>query len=239
MTERVYLQPAYVLHRRPYRETSLIIQLFTKTHGLVSVLARGVRGTKAKNTGLYEPFVPLLVSWSGRSDLMTLTQTELSGTQYTLGGRSLVTALYLNELLIKLIKPRDPHEAVFLKYQDTLAAIANDKQVQLALRCFEKALLAEIGYGLTLTETVEGESVSEFSYYRFEPNIGLIYVDSEAVSAFSSEQRIFSGKSLLAFDREEADETKWLDDAKRLARLAIETRLEGKRINARRMYVSS
>ena len=96
MNKRILLQPAFVLHRRAYRETSFLVELLTKEHGRFTTIARGVRKAHSATQGLLQPFIPLLVSWAGRGELMTLSQVEVNGEVKSLRGECLCAGFYLN-----------------------------------------------------------------------------------------------------------------------------------------------
>lgn len=228
-------QPAYILHGRPYRETSLIVELMTKDHGRVSVIAKGVRAPKAKARGLLQPFVPLLVSGGGRGELLLLKSFESAGPVYSLQGRRLVSGFYLNELLMRLLHKYDPHPDLFQNYQETLRVLAGDGQEQMALRLFEKKLLKELGYALQLTkEANDGSVILEDELYSFEPEQGPFWVDQ---TTLKDSKGLFKGKSLLALANEQLDDTSVLSDAKRLLRQALAIHLGPRPLESRKLLV--
>src|SRR6185437_10727813 len=123
MTHATLLQPAFVLHTRPYRDTSLLLEIFTPDYGRVSTLARGARGLRSRFKGLLQPFVPLLLSWYGKTELMTLSAAESQGKVLDLTGEKLLCGLYLNELLMRLLHRYDAHPQLYIVYQETLYAL--------------------------------------------------------------------------------------------------------------------
>jgi len=147
---RRLLEPAWLLHHRPWSDTSRILELLTRNHGRVTLFAHGARRPKSPLRAVLRPFVPLLVSWSGRSDGGTLTSAESAGAAPALAPSRLLSAFYLNELLIKLLAREDRHESLFDAYGAALAGLAAGDE-QSALRAFERVLLEELGYGLDLT----------------------------------------------------------------------------------------
>lgn len=147
MNQRVMLEPAFILHRRPYRNTSLILDLFTKYHGRLSVVARSARGLKSRYRGVLQLFTPLLVSFSGKTELKSLGQVELTDTTYALEGQALLCAFYLNELLQRLLLQEDPYPDLFEDYQLNLMILEKKQKIQANLRYFEKRLLDQLGYG--------------------------------------------------------------------------------------------
>ena len=161
-------QPGFVLHSYPYRESSLIVETITRDRGRVALMARGARRPKSALRGILLPFQPLLLSWSGRSELRTLTRAEWQGAYRPLTGQALICGFYLNELLLKLTARDDPHEQLFQSYQETLAALGQGAEQFPVLRRFEMSLLRELGYAVILDRDVErGEPVARESDYVY------------------------------------------------------------------------
>lgn len=153
--QRHEAEPAFVLHSYPYRETSLIVEIYTRNHGRVPLIAKGARRPKSALRGVLLAFQPLLVSWSGRGEVQTLLRAEWQGGYRLLGGRSLICGFYLNELLLKLLPRHDAHEALFDRYAETLRTLGLKTETEATLRAFEKSLLKELGYALTLDREAE------------------------------------------------------------------------------------
>src|SRR5512140_3502092 len=145
---RITLAPAYILHHRPYRDTSRILDVITREHGRLTLFARGVRGPKAKLASVLQPFQLLLLSWSGRGEAAQLTGAELADSHPPLPAASLMGSFYLNELLMKLTTRHDPQPALFDHYHATVAALRGGVPLEPSLRIFEKRLLDCLGYGL-------------------------------------------------------------------------------------------
>ncbi len=170
-------QPAFVLHSYPFRETSLVVETFTRDHGRVALVARGARRPKSALRGVLLSFQPLLLSWSGRTELRTLTRAEWHGSYAPLRGQSLICGFYLNELLLKLLPRDDPHERLFTIYQDTLAALGKDQEQTTVLRNFEINLLRELGYAVTLDRDVEsGKPIAAHRRYLYVVERGPVAV---------------------------------------------------------------
>ena len=148
-------QPGFVLHTHPYRESSLIVQAMTRDHGRLALIARGARRPRSALRGILLSFQPLLLSWSGRSELRTLTRAEWLGAYRPLKGQALICGFYLNELLLRLTARDDPHEQLFRIYQETLAALREGGEPAPVLRRFEMSLLRELGYAVILDRDVE------------------------------------------------------------------------------------
>jgi DNA repair protein RecO (recombination protein O) len=153
-------QAGFVLHSYPFRETSLVVETFTRDHGRIALVARGARRPRSSLRGVLLSFQPLLLSWTGRSELRTLTRAEWQGAYAALGGETLMCGFYLNELLLKLLPRDDPHERLYGVYQATLEALAGKMERESILRRFELQLLRELGYAVTLNQDAEtGEAI--------------------------------------------------------------------------------
>lgn len=234
--KKVHLQPAYVLHRRPYRETSYLVDVFTPEHGRLTVVAKSVRQAKSATQGLLEPFVPLLISWSGKAELMSLTSVEARGEVRRLQGECLFAGFYLNELIMSLLERWDAHPGLYQAYEKAIRALQEKKLEEKVLRSFEKCLLEELGYGLLPTAKHELESTfTPENYYRFMPDQGFLL--SELGDQAQAKSNIFSGRSLLAIAREDWLDEAVLSDAKRLMRFVLTPLLGGKEIFSRKLFV--
>ncbi len=237
MQHSVLLQPAYILHSRPYRDTSSLLELFTYKHGRVSAVARGARGPRSRFKGLLQPFVPLLVSWVGRTELMTLSGAEPHGAPHSLKGDTLLCGLYCNELLMRLLHRYDSHAQLFQAYQQILFALSTKGSPQQALREFEKQLLCELGYALQLDREAHTDiGVDPESFYYFDPHQGLLSCTS-TVGQEEQPHRIFSGESLLALHQGQLNQEESLRDAKRLLRIALRQLLGDKPIKSRELFL--
>jgi DNA repair protein RecO (recombination protein O) len=231
---RINLEPTFVLHSRHYRETSVLLDLFTQHHGRIGVIAKGVRSKKSHLKSLLQPFVPLLVSWQGRGELGTLVGAEPQGYFHELSGESLLSGLYLNELLIRVLHKFDPQPNLYTIYQHTLLELQDPGSIQKTLRLFEKKLLEELGYGLQLQHAVpSGTTIEEDQYYKFHFEQGFECcgeLDKGTVS-------VFSGKSLLAIAADELNDDMSLRDCKRLMRLALSPLLGKNPLQSRKLYL--
>tara|TARA_B100001540_G_scaffold301181_1_gene307364 strand:- start:838 stop:1578 length:741 start_codon:yes stop_codon:yes gene_type:complete len=174
---RVTLQPAYILHRRPYRDTSLLLEVFTAEHGRLSLVARGARrrGRGGSNAALLQPFAPLLLSFSGRAEMKTLTAVERAGGPWELPGERLYSGLYLNELLVRLLHRHDPHARLFAAYGEALQGLHAPGPAEDSLRRFEYILLDELGYSFAPgMDAASGTPVRADRRYRYEAGRGLV-----------------------------------------------------------------
>jgi len=173
---RISAQPAYVLHVRPWRETSLLLETFTRDFGRVGLVARGVRGARARlSRSVLEPLQALRMDWSGRGELQTLTAVEAAGAPHVFRGDALLSAMYVNELLVRLTARNDPHPHLFERYGQLLDGLANAPSLAWQLRCFERDLLAAIGYALQLETAADtGEPLDSGRAYDYLPEEGPI-----------------------------------------------------------------
>ena len=231
---RVVLQPAYVLHHRPYRETSVILDLLTAEYGRVSAIARGVRQARSPLKAVLQPFIPLLVSWQGKSELMTLLTAEAHGASPVLLGNGLLSGFYLNELITRLVPKFDAQHEIYHNYRQTLVALQQPAALQPALRLFEKKLLEALGYGLPLTHDLLQQDITAECYYRYHVEKGF-----EVVEVTPGEPTaLFSGNSLLALAAETLVGAVVLQDIKRLMRVALAPLLGQQPLRSRLLYSS-
>jgi DNA repair protein RecO (recombination protein O) len=233
-SRRVQLQPGYVLHHRPYRDTSRILELFTRDYGRVSVFARGARAARKSGASLIpilQPFNRLLVSWTGKGEAGQLTAAEFDGAISALPPDRLVSGFYLNELLLKLFARHDGHADVFALYDATLAALKTDASSVRALRIFEKRLLDALGYGLALERDVEsGLPLQADVAYRYRIDQGPVRINGVAEGV-----GIFSGRALLALAREDLGDAAICTEVRALLRAALDRCLEGKELRSRQV----
>jgi len=227
---RVSLTPAYVLHHYAYRDTSRIVEAFTAEHGRLSLFARGVAAPKSALRAALRPFQRLLLSWVGRTDACQLQAAEVDGEPATLPPARLMSGFYLNELLLKLTPRADPHPRIFACYAEAVISLCGAEDEQRVLRRFEKRLLEELGYGLQLANTSQGQPIEPTMYYRFQPQSGPEPCVAEAAGAVY-------GQSLADLDAEVFGDARALRDAKRVLRAALDACLEGRPLNSRRILL--
>lgn len=233
---RTLLAQAYILHTLPYRDTSRILEVFTREQGRVSVFARGVRGPKARLASLLQPFQPLLMSFSSRGDAAQLigaesgAASEPQGHPGSLTGGlppgALMAGFYLNELLLKLTARHDPNPGLFDGYRQTLLALMAGGPQEPALRSFELHLLQEVGYGVDLTQTVAGGPVTAQGYYHFRPAEGLFATTAEHSGALQGSSLLHLAAGTLSGSRE-------LGEVRKVLTAALEHCLEGRPIATR------
>ena len=229
---RIEQQPGFVLHARQWRETSLLLEVFSRDHGRVGLVARGVRGARSRTPrALLQPLTPLLLSWSGRGDLATLSAVESAGVPLACAGEALLCALYLNELLTRMLTRHDPHPHLFSDYVTTLARLAHGEPTAWTLRRFERDLLAHLGYGLQL-ET-EGDNAT-----RLDPELAYAWhFDSGPVLWRDHADGLkLSGRALLALAGDQPPAPSDMLVLRRLLRAVIEHHLDGAGLRAWNMF---
>lgn len=232
MSVRVLLQPAYVLHRRAYRETSWLLEIFSRDHGRVGLIARGARQARPRSQNSLEPVRELLLSWTLRGELGTLNQAEPASAGAGLGGTELVSALYLNELLLRLITRHDPHPALYGYYRDTLQGLVTSADPEALLRRFEYLLLQELGYGLNLLRDSTGQQIRPGISYDYCLGEGAMPLQSPASRANGV---AISGDSLLALNESRLDSAQSKREAKYLLRAALSPHLGEKPLKTREL----
>ena len=229
---RIEAEPAYVLHTRPYRETSQLVELFTFNHGRVRAVSKGSR--RRKGAVPLSPFVQLNTAWGGRSDLKTLYSAEAEGLPTTLQGEQLFTGFYLNELLLRTLPEHDAHQQVFYLYSRLLPRLASGSNAQPQLRQFEMALLHSLGYELVLTVAADdGEPIECEHNYLYSPQLGL---QRNFDNRTADRRMIFQGEHLLAIARSEYEQAEVLKSAKRLLRAALAPHLGSKPLQSRELF---
>lgn len=227
---RIEQQPGYVLHARPYRETSLLLECLTREHGRLGVVARGVRGERARlRRAQLEPFQPLALDLLLRGEMATLNAVETVGTSLRLPGDAGLAGLYLNELVVRLTERQDPFPLLFDAYAQTLARLARDEPLAWSLRRFERDLLEAIGYGLQLQyESDTGEPLAPDAYYRYQ-------VEQGAVRCTAGHTQALRGSDLLALAQDRAPDSPGLKSLRDLMREVIRFHLGGGELRAWRV----
>jgi DNA repair protein RecO (recombination protein O) len=233
----IQLQPAYVLHHRPYRDTSRILELFTRDLGRVSVFARGARGARNRSGSLMsvlQPFNRVLVSWTGRGEAGQLTEAEFDGAFAVMPPEQLVNGYYLNELLLKLFARHDGHPDVFALYAMTIDSLKRSGESLRSLRIFEKRLLDALGYGLVLdVDAATQQAVESERMYHYRLERGAVRALDAAEGSL-----VFPGSSLLSLAREELNTPAALADARKLLRAALELCLDGRELKSRQVLLA-
>ena len=224
MESRVSDQPAFVLHRREWQNSSYILDLLTRDYGRVSVIAKGAR--KSRNRALYQPFVLLTLGWSGRQELKTLTGIE--GHALPINEQHYLTLIYVNDLLIQLLPKQESSEPIFLVYLELLQQ-ATDKLEESDLREFESFLLRELGYFGDISIDTLGQPITADASYRFEAGSGF----SRCPPAT---RNTFKGQDLLDWRQKKYELEEVLLVARTVMRQSIDASLEGRQLKSRQVY---
>jgi DNA repair protein RecO (recombination protein O) len=230
---RVQLEPSYILHSRPYRESSVLLEVLSREHGRIGLIARGARGARSRWKSILQPFRPLLLSWSQRGELGTVTGADQIAAPPPLNGEPLFCALYANELLVRFLQRSDPHAGLFDQYRDLLAALGGGEASQAALRLFEYHVLTAAGFGLQLDcESDSGCELRADAWYRYEPESGPV----AGQPGQGPGQELVSGSALLALKSGEIGE-EHLRELKLLMRRLIRHYLGDRAIKSQQLFV--
>lgn len=230
---RESLQPAFVLHTRPYRETSLLLEVFCE-EGRIGLIAKGARRPRSHFARNLAPFVPLLLAWRGRSELFSLTHAERITSSAPLRGRALLCGFYLNELIVRLFERHDPCPRLFKEYAHSLESLAcEEAPLEPILRRFEQILLAEIGYGLLLEEVESHKPIRAERYYAYFPERGPVPNDRAPPGAV-----VVSGRTLLALKAHDWSDPEVLGEGKKLLRHVLAYHLNDKPLYSRALFRS-
>ncbi|AEA59737.1 DNA repair protein RecO [Burkholderia gladioli] len=230
---RVSEQPGFVLHSYPYRETSLIIDVLTRDHGRVALVAKGAKRPHSALRGVLQTFQPLSLSWSGKSEMRTLTGAEWVGGMLPLGGDALLCGFYVNELLVKFCAREDPFPPLFQHYLVTLARLAHDEPAVQVLRSFERVLLRETGYARALNRTTARRSVQPEGRYVFDPERGV----REASDELPAHWPVVAGQTLLDMEEDDYHRAQTVAQSKTLMRFLLNTYLGGTPLATRQILI--
>lgn len=232
------LEAAYVLHRRPYRDSSLIADLLTEEDGRVSVVARGAKRPKSGLAAVNQLFQPISAAWSGKGDMGTLVRAEPLGPPWLLQGPVLYSGLYVNELLMRLLPRHAPCPEIFALYTEVMSGLSkagtDDAAIQRELRGFELSLLQNMGYGLDLEHVADdGSCIDENASYLYRHDLGL----TPFVGADDTVQGVvISGRTLVAMRTGTLEERPELNEAKRLMRFVLSVYIGPRPLYSRQVF---
>jgi DNA repair protein RecO (recombination protein O) len=223
-----------LLHATPYRETSLLVDLFSKNHGRIRCVAKGFR--KPNKRGISRaifPYTEHQFSWQGRGELKTLTNADCNQAPAFLQQECLFTGLYVNELLFRLLHEHDPHEYLYQKYNEFMLQLASAGPSEPMLRQLEMTLLDELGYGLVLdSEALGGAPLLADKLYQYVPEQGLI----AAVNQHRQPLGTYRGEDIMALMQGDFSQRSVLKTAKQLLRCVIDFYLGGRQLHSRELY---
>jgi DNA repair protein RecO (recombination protein O) len=229
--QRLEDQPAFILHSYPFRETSLLLEVFSRHHGRLPVVARGARRPRSTLRGMLMNFQPLRLAWFGKGEVRTLHAAEWQGGQPQLQGTALLCGFYLNELLLNLMARDDPHENLFDYYQQTLQRLAHEQDHAATLRCFEKHLLQELGYALLLEyEADSGKPIIASAQYRYVIERGALPESADAPEGLT-----VLGKTLQDIAVDDYRDPLSARQGKQLMRMLLNHYLAGKVLHTREL----
>ena len=232
MSRRVQQQSAFILHHRPFRDSSQILDVLTRDHGKVAVVARGSRGSKSRLAGVLRPFLPLRVSWIAKSDLGTLTGAEAAGAPAGLRGDALLSAYYVNELMLHFLHRHDPQPEIFELYAEVIRELCAADSVAACLRRFELELLGLLGYAVSLDHEAGSQiDVEPKRNYEYRVEQGPVPVDR------SEGPLVFTGETLLAIGAGQFEDACVLRASNRLLREIIAHHLGGKELRSRKVLL--
>lgn len=230
---RIAEQPAFVLHSYPYSETSLIIDVLSRDHGRLALVAKGAKRPHSALRGVLQTFQPLALSWSGKSEVRTLTGAEWVGGMLPLSGGALLCGFYVNELLVKFCAREDPHPQLFHHYVVTMTRLAHDEPPVQVLRSFERVLLRETGYAMALNRTVARKAVVAEGRYVFDPERGV----REASDDLPAQWPVVSGQTLLDMEQDDYHRAQTVAQSKTLMRFLLNTYLGGTPLATRQILI--
>ena len=229
---RITLEPSYILHSRPYRESSFLLEALSRSHGRVGLVARGARGARSRWKNVLQPFRPLLLSWNQRGELGTLTAADQVASPPALVGESLFCGLYANELTTRFLQRSDPHPGLFEHYRRLVAELAAGSQPQPLLRIYEMELLQSAGFGLQLDhEHGTSDAIRLDAWYLYVPESGPKRREYDA----GKPHELISGAALLAL-KSGMIEDQHLKELKTLMRRLIRFHLGDKPLNSQALF---
>lgn len=226
------IHPGYILHSRPYRETSLILEVFSSCYGRISLVARGVKGNRRNQSLLLQPARKLNLAWTMRSELGTLTTVEDCGLRYELAGTRLVSCFYMNELLIRMLHRHETHPELYSNYESSMLQLEAGTAEDRVLRVFEKRLLNTLGYGLMLGhEALTGTPVDAGQSYFYQDDLGPVLTRQQQTNGVD-----ISGRTLLALDREDTWDEIIARESKSLFRHVLAAHTGDRPLGSRELY---
>lgn len=232
---RVDTQVAYVLHKRYFRDTSQILDVFTRDYGRVSLMSRGSRGAKSKTSGILQIFRPLLISWQGRGEMPFVNNVEIANIKApVLSGNALKSAMYVNELLVYLLHKNDVNADIFDRYHECLYALEDVSNIEIVLRLFEKNLLQQIGFGLNLVNDADtGRPVEAGRSYVYLFEHGPVLCNENHRAQVNP---VVSGESLIAYEQDQLETGRQCAEIKTLMRYILNAHLGHKKLKSRELF---
>lgn len=242
MNHKVDLQPAYVLHTRDYRDTSLLVDFLSLDYGIVRAVARGVRGKRSGRRALLQSLQPILISFAGKGELKSLSHFESAAPAFILDGDRLFSAMYVNELICRLLQTYEAHPQIYRLYQTTMLSLMHRHAIEGVLRRFEFRLLMELGYAPDMAhDAIHGEYLDSERDYEFDCQRGFIPV---ATGQNDAQAAVYHGSAVISLGQalmQEMDHdfcSSLLQTAKRFTRQALRPHLGNKPLNSRQLFIT-
>jgi DNA repair protein RecO (recombination protein O) len=231
-------QPVFVLHTYPFKETSLVVELFSRDFGRVAAVAKGARRPRSAMRGMLQSFQPLVGAWSGKNELRNLHSLEWGEGLLLLQGQALMCGFYMNELLLRLLPREDPHEALFDYYAQTLRSLCksqvNNQDAAITLRRFELKMLQEMGYAVPLDCDEEGAPIAPSQAYFYIPERGACALQAKEWQ--QNGVQLF-GKTLLDMAKDDYAELPTQQQSKQLMRALLGHYLGDKPLHTRQLLI--
>ncbi|MBE6423971.1 DNA repair protein RecO [Succinivibrio dextrinosolvens] len=222
-------EAGFIIHSRPFKEKSLLLDLYTLNYGRISAVARVSKTSASRSMGVYQPFVPLkLYLRQGKSSLWQLSEALIQRQSFNISTPKIFSAIYLNELLYYLTIPQDPDPHLFATYLDALGRLENGEDEFMILRNFEEILIESLGYAPNY-ETIAGENFKPDSFYIYLPKNG--FIESEDM-----DNLLFSGKDLISIKNRDYSERNTRIALKNLYKVIVDSLLNGKSLKSRALY---
>ncbi len=228
-------QAGYLLHQRAFKERGALVDIFTHDWGRIALIANGVRQQGSRSGRLLQPFQRLLFSWRGGGELKRLITVESVGVAEVMAGQTLISALYLNELIMRLTSRHDPHPLLFSHYHQTVQKLAKGETVEWTLREFERDLLQELGYALNLSHDGEsGELIEPDASYYYYPHGAVKLQEGQEMGR----ELTLKGETLLAIASGKMPDKAGLREAKQLMRSMLQPHLGERPLMSRSLFQS-
>jgi DNA repair protein RecO (recombination protein O) len=230
-SRRIDNQAVYVLHTYPFKETSLVVELFSQQYGRVAAVAKGARRPHSAMRGMLQSFQLLAGAWSGSNELKTLHSLDWSAGLTLIKGEALMCGFYINELVLRLLPREDAHENLFQHYETALQALATETDLASTLRRFELKLLQELGYAVPLQQDENDQLIEADKTYRYEAEYGAC----ELKATKNGVQ--LQGKTLLDMARDDYSDAQTQTQSKQLMRYLLAHYLGDKPLHTRQLLI--
>lgn len=238
MSRPLEKQSAWLLHSRPFRDTSVLLDFLTPEHGRIGAIARGARGPRSKHRALLQPFQPLTISLSGRTELLNLRDVEAAGPGLVLTGERLFSALYVNELMTRLLRGHESEATLFSLYSSVLAGLTTATELEPLLRDFELRVLDALGFGLQFSHEAEtGELLAADDWYYLHQDTGFVRQRSLQEPQLDAAQHLYPGHELHKIALRDFSDGNTRACAKRLLRQVLQHHMSERPLTSRELFM--